>query len=338
MGFEKPKYAFDAKRETSKRTGTLADSLFGNHDTQKPTNETVYEPKIERLVSNSNVSDNTEQTENLFGSYVPSMTNNGPRQSKRNVKFVDDLFNTETSNERPKTTPTQPTNQTQPLSNPRTNDTSIINPLTKSLPTAMSTTKQSGYDWLGLSDDGANKNNDQAIDLNDSWLKPRDRSLPPANKETQQAINKANDWLGMKDSQNSSFERENNEYENKSKINNTQKVNTSVDGSVENNEAKNLNQGFSKSTSRGVLNSSFNDSIDNNANNSINNYQNQNLNANNILIAPINQNRHHESASESGSDIADAWLSNLMANKKPPKPETIPQSNRTKSVCFHFNY
>ena len=349
MGFDKPKYSFDAKREPPKRASTFADTLFGGSEIQKPLNENIFESKLDRSLSYPNGSENND-VENTFGGYVPSMATNMQRQPKRNVKFVDDLFSNENSNERPKTSPgpasSLPTaSQAQPTqSNSKTvnNDINSANSLTRSLPIGANSSKSNGYDWLGISDD-----------LNDSWLKPREKSLQPAiNKEpvqqpTQNSVNtnnnnkgSANDWLGIKDSQNSSFEKENFETDSRSKANsvnnglinnngtNTQKMNTSFEGSInDGNDQKVLNQVFIKAPSKTILNSSFTDSVENNANTSVH------LASNNMLSINQNLNRTHESASESGSDIADAWLNNLMASKKPPKSEPI-QSNRTKIVSL----
>ena len=340
MGFDKPKYSFDSKREPPKRASTLTDSLFGPNETQK-TIETSYEPKLDRSISQPIGSDNNDM-DNTFGAYIPSMANSMQRQPKRNVKFVDDLFGTD-SNDRPASASVP---QTQTINN-KSNEINSTNPLTRSLPTGINSAKSTGYDWLGISEDhNKNKNTE---DLNDSWLKPKEKSLPPTvNKEPTQNIipsvinnnnNKTNDWLGIKDSQNSSFEKENFDFELKPKSNqlnntivnsitNNQKINTSFDGGSFNeaNDQKISNQALIKPAVKNILNSSFADSIDNNANTSLN------LLPNNINLVNQNLNRTHESVSESGSDIADAWLNNLMASKKPPRSESL--SNRTKIVSF----
>ncbi len=355
MGLDKPKYSFDSKRDPPKRASTLVDSLFGTSEIQKQSSETFFETKLDRIVQ-SNGTDNNDidsDKDNTFGAYIPSMSNNTQRQPKRNVKFVDDLFNTDSINDRPASASIPQAQITQSKSN----DINNINPLTRSLPTGINSTKSNGYDWLGISED--NNKNKNSEDLNDSWLKPREKSLPTtSNKEPVQNIiqnnnnnnnnNKTTDWLGIKDSQNSSFDKENFDFDLKPKANqlnnndnivnsnNNQKMNASFDivSANDANDQKILNQAFIKPTAKNILNSSFADSVDNNANTSTN------LIPNNMNPINHNLNRTHESVSESGSDIADAWLNNLMANsKKPPKSEP-PLSNRTKIVShlnnFHF--
>lgn len=343
MGLDKPKYSFDSKRDPPKRASTLADSLFGTSEIQKQSSETFLETKPDRMVQ-SNGADNNDidsDKDNAFGAYIPSMSNNTQRQPKRNVKFVDDLFNTDSINDRPASASIPQAQITQS----KLNDINNINPLTRSLPTGINSTKSNGYDWLGISED--NNKNKNSEDLNDSWLKPREKSLPTINnKEPAQNIiqnnnnSKTTDWLGIKDSQNSSFEKENFDFDLKPKTNqlnnndnivnsnNNQKMNASFDivSANDANDQKNLNQAFIKPTAKTILNSSFADSVENNANTSTN------LIPNNINPSNHHLNRTHESVSESGSDIADAWLNNLMANsKKPPKSEP-PVSNRTKIV------
>jgi hypothetical protein len=300
MGFEKPRYSFDSKRDPPKRSTSVVDNLF-----EDP-------PKLDRNVSMPNAaSDNNEQLDVSFGGYVPSAVNNTPRTKQRNVKFMDDLFNTDTSNERPKTTPTQPAIQTQNFTK---QNEPAVNPLTKSLPAS-----KSGYDWLGIAD------NDKTNEANNDWLKPRERSVPPVVQ--QQTSSRPNDWLGIKDSQNSSFEKENFDFDPpKPKV--QQKGNVSLDGSIDEPKQK---------PPKAILNSSFADSIDNlnnNNNNNVNNYQNSNnpVYAQALALSM----KAGETASESGSDIADAWLNNLMSSKKNPPKLDIPQLNGIKIVCFEF--
>lgn len=398
MGFDKSyRNSAEQRKEQPVKKSSLADELFSSGEKPKHEATSHHESRAyERNTSFTNASESNDPDNFSFGTYVPSAVT--PRMnsaSKRNVKFVDDLFNSNTApTERPKTSPAPAASQAQntptaAINNSKLSDNNNVNPLTRSLPTSIANASKSNYDWLGLSTDDATKTNKSNENDFDDWLKPKPRNVPPVAQQQQQSqtvppqsqlnqqtSSKPNDWLGLRDSQNSSFEREhgfdnNSDFEVKIKpvairsdsVPANQRLNTSFEGSnADKDEAKHHNPAFLKPPTpvKGVLNSSFADSVDNNHNVSntnvnLNTNQNFNSNANNneflfsnvitsTLVQPpssqqkefnFNQIKNAESASESGSDMGDAWLHNLMNSKRLAQKDQ-PKQNEIRMVCVKY--